>query len=103
MYALVILLSLALYVVLKTANKNLALLALLWRLGEAIIGGGVTVLTGLMPLLLLNREAAFETEQLQALVGLFLDTRSAELDVILMFIGMGGTLFCYLFFKSKKY
>jgi hypothetical protein len=101
MYALVVLLSLALYVILKPVNKNLALLALLWRLGEAIIGGGVTVLSGLIPLLLLHGEAAFEAEQLQALVGLFLDVRSAGLDVVLIFIGMGGTVFCYLFFKSK--
>jgi hypothetical protein len=101
MFVLVVLLSLSLYVILKTVNKNLALLALLWRLGEAIIGGGVTVLGGLVPLLFLHREAAFETEQLQALVGLFLNVRSAGLDVVLIFIGMGGTLFCYLFFKSK--
>jgi hypothetical protein len=101
MFVLVVLLSLSLYVILKTVNKNLALLALLWRLGEAIIGGGVTVLSGLMPLLLLHREAAFETEQLHALVGLFLNVRNAGLDVVLIFIGMGGTLFCYLFFKSK--
>ena len=101
MYVLVVLLSLALYVILKTVNRNLALLALLWRVGEAIIGGGVTVLSGLIPLLLLNGEAAFETEQLQALVGLFLDVRSVGLDVVLIFIGMGGTVFCYLFFKSK--
>ena len=101
MFVLVVLLSLTLYVILKTVNKNLALLALLWRLGEAIIGGGVTVLSGLIPLLLLNQEVAFETEQLQALVGLFLGTRNAGLDVVLIFIGMGGTLFCYLFFKSK--
>jgi hypothetical protein len=101
MFVLVVLLSLALYVILKTVNKNLALLALLWRLGEAIIGGGVTVLSGLIPLLLLNGEAVFETEQLQALVGLFLDVRTAGLDVVLIFIGMGGTVFCYLFFKSK--
>ena len=101
MYVLVVLLSLALYVILKTVNRNLALLALLWRLGEAIIGGGVTVLSGLIPLLLLNSEAVFETEQLQTLIGLFLDVRNAGLDVVLIFIGMGGTLFCYLFFKSK--
>jgi hypothetical protein len=101
MFVLVVLLSLALYVILKTVNKNLALLALLWRLGEAIIGGGVTVISGLIPLLLLNDEAVFETEQLQALVGLFLNVRTAGLDVVLIFIGMGGTLFCYLFFKSK--
>lgn len=101
MYALVILLSWALYVTLKSVNKNLALLALLWRLGEAIIGGAATVLSGLIPLLLLNSGALFEPEQLQALVGLFLDVRAAGLDVVLIFIGMGGTIFCYLFFKSK--
>ena len=101
LYALVVLLSHALYVILKTFNRNLALLALLWRIGEAIIGVGVTVLTGLIPLLLLNSEAAFEQDQLQALVGLFLQLRSAGLDVVLIFIGMGGTVFCYLFFVSK--
>ena len=101
MYALVVLLSWALYVILKTVNKNLALLALLWRLAEAIIGCGVTVLSGLIPLLILSGDAAFEAEQSQGLVGLFLDVRSAGLDVVLIFIGMGGTLFCYLFFKSK--
>jgi hypothetical protein len=101
LYALVVLLSHALYVILKTVNRNLALLALLWRIGEAIIGVGVTVLTGLIPLLLLNGEAAFEQDQLHALVGLFLQVRSAGLDVVLIFIGMGGTLFCYLFFTAK--
>ncbi|GBE32495.1 hypothetical protein BMS3Bbin05_01410 [bacterium BMS3Bbin05] len=101
MYMLVVLLSLALYVVLKTVNHNLALLALLWRLGEAIIGGSVTVISGLIPLLLLNRDAAFEGEQLQKLIGLFLGVRNAGLDVVLMFIGVGGALFCYLLFKSK--
>jgi hypothetical protein len=101
MFALVVLLSLALYVILKTVDKNLALLALLWRLGEAVIGGGITVISGLIPLLLLSSEATLETEQLQALVGLFLDVRNAGLDVVLIFIGMGGTVFCYLFLKSK--
>jgi len=101
MYVLVVLLSLSLYVILKTVNSNLALLALLWRLGEAIIGGGATVISGLIPLLLLKGETGFETGQLQALVGLFLDVRGAGLDVVLIFIGMGGTVFCYLFYKSR--
>ena len=87
MFVLVALLSLALYIILKTVNKHLALLALLWRLGEAILGGSVTVISGLIPLLLLNGEAAFEAEQLQALVGLFLKVRTAGLDVVLIFIG----------------
>lgn len=101
MFVLVILLSLALYVILKRVDKNLALLALLWRFGEAIIGGGVAVLSGIVPLLLLNRESALNAEQLQPLVGLFLAVRGAGLDVVLIFVGAGGTLFCYLFFKSK--
>ncbi len=101
MYVLVILLSLALYVVLKSVNSNLALLALLWRLAEAVIGGATTILSGLIPLMLLHSEEVFEAEQLQTLVVLFLDVRSAGLDIVLIFIGMGGTIFCYLFFKSK--
>lgn len=101
MYVLVILLSWSLYVILKTVNKNLALLALICRVGEAIIGAGVVVLSGLIPLLLLNGETVFETEQLPALVGLFLDVRSAGLDIVLIFIGVGGSIFCYLFYKSN--
>jgi len=101
MYVLVILLSLSLYVVLKSVNKNLALLALLWRLAEAIIGGATTVLSGLIPLLLIKGEAVFETKQLQALTGLFLDVRGTGLDIVLIFIGVGGMIFCYLFFKSR--
>ena len=101
MYAFVVLLAHALYVILKTVNRNLALLALLWRIGEAVIGAGVAVLTGFIPLLLLNGETTFEQDHLQALVGLFLQLRNAGLDVVLIFIGMGGTVFCYLFFKSK--
>jgi hypothetical protein len=101
MYTLVVLLSHALYVILKNVNRDIALLAMLWRIGEAIIGAGVAVLTGFIPLLLINGEAAFEQDQLQAMVGLFLQLRNAGLDVVLIFIGMGGTVFCYLFFVSK--
>ncbi|KPK11733.1 MAG: hypothetical protein AMJ68_04560 [Acidithiobacillales bacterium SG8_45] len=101
MYVLVVLLSFALYVALKTVNRNLALLALLWRLAEAIVGGATTVVSGLIPLLLISSETPFQPEQVQYLIGLFLNVRSAGLDVVLIFIGMGGTLFFYLFFKSR--
>ena len=101
MYVLVILLSLALYVILRRVDKNLALLALLWRFGEAIVGVGIAVLSGIIPLLLLNREYALDAEQMQSLIGLFLTVRSGGLDIVLIFVGVGGTLFCYLLFKSK--
>ncbi len=102
-YTSVVVLSLALYVILKTVNKNLALLAMLLWSGEAILGS-VTVLISFIVLLLLNGKGystVFETEQLQALVGLFLNVRTAGLDIVLIFVGLGGTVFCYLFFKSK--
>jgi len=103
MYASVVLLSVALYVILKQVNKNLALLALSWRLAEAILGC-LIVLSGLIVLLLLNGEiysAVFETEQLQALVGLFLDVSSAALSLVFLFLSLGSIVFFYLFFKSK--
>ena len=103
MYASVVVLSWALYVLLKTVNKNLALLAMLFRSGEAIVGVA-TVLMSFVVLLLLNGKGystVFEPEQLQALVGLFLNVRTAGLDIVLIFVGLGGTAFCYLFFKSK--
>jgi len=103
LYACVIVLSWALYVILKEVNKNLALLAMLLRSGEAILGAA-TVLISFIVLLLLNSKgysAAFEREQLQALVGVFLNVRIAGLDIVLLFVGLGGTVFCYLFFKSR--
>ena len=103
LYVSVVVLSWALYVILKTVNRNLALLALLLRSGEAILGGA-TVLISFIVLLLLNGEdysTLFEAEQLQALAGLFLSVRTAALDIVLIFVGLGGTVFCYLFFRSK--
>lgn len=100
-FVLVVLLSLALYVMLKTVNQDLALLALLARFGEGIIGSLVTMLGGLIPLLLLNREAVIEIKQVQALVVLFLEVQTAGLNVVMIFMGLGGILFCYLFFKSR--
>jgi len=103
MYAGVVILSLALYVVLKTVNKNLALLALLWRLAEVIMGC-LSVLSSLVVSQLLNGEnysAVFETEQLQALVGLFLDVQSTAISLLIVFISLGTFVFCYLFLKSK--
>ena len=90
------------YVILKTVNKNLALLAMLLRSGEAILGSA-TVLISFIVLLLLNGKdysSVFETEKLNALAGLFLNVRTAALDIVLIFVGIGGTIFCYLFFKS---
>jgi len=97
--ASIVVLALALYVILKPVNKNLALLALLWRLAEAILGV-VTVLIGFIVLLLLD-VTVFTTEQLQALVGLFLNVRTAGIFIVTVFVSLGTIVFSYLFLKSR--
>jgi len=102
-YVSVVVASWALYVILRTVHKDLALLALLLRSAEAVVGAA-TVLISFAVLAVLGGNGAsnaFEPEQLQALAGRFLDVRTAGLDVVLIFIGLGATIFCYLLFKSK--
>jgi hypothetical protein len=102
LYAGVVILSWALYILLKKVNENLALLALLLRLSEAILGAAL-VLISFIVLFLLNKEVYSpmnDTKQLYALVEVFLNVRTAGLDIVLLFVGLGGALFCYLFLRS---
>ena len=102
-YVSVVVASWALYVILRTVHENLALLALLLRSAEAIVGAA-TVLVGFAVLYILGDNgpsSAFEPEQVHALAGRFLDVRTAGLDIVLIFIGVGATIFCYLLFKSR--
>jgi len=101
MYLLVVVLSLALYVILKPVHKDFALSALFLRFGESIIGTISVILSGLIPLLILDNEQVFDKAQLNALVESFLNLRIAGLNIVLLFVGSGGTIFCYLFFKSR--
>jgi len=101
-YVSVVVASWALYVILRTVHKNLALLALLLRSAEAVVGAA-TILTSFAVLFVLGGGPSnvFEAEQLHALAGRFLDVRTAGLDIVLVFIGLGATVFCYLLFESK--
>jgi Domain of unknown function (DUF4386) len=102
MYAGVVILSWALYILLKNVNKNLALLAMIFRSGEAILGAATMIISFII-LLHLNGSAyteEFGTGKLEALVGVFLNVRTAGLDIVLLFVGLGGTIFCYLFLIS---
>ena len=103
MSASVVVLALCLYVILRPVNRNLALLALCWRLAEAILLA-VTVLISFIVLQILGEQAylaAFETKQLQALVGVFLGVRTTGVDIVILFTGLGSIVFFYLFFKSR--
>ena len=98
-----IVLGLALYIVLKPVNKNLALLALLWKLVEATIAAGI-VLVSFIALQVLNGDAfvtVFTPEQLQVPVGLILNAHFATYSIPMVFLGLDMMVFSYLFFKSK--
>jgi hypothetical protein len=101
--ALIVGFALALYILLKPVNKNLALLGLFWRLGEAFMLG-VFALSSYIVLLLVSGAAystAFESDQLHALVLLFSDAHETGFNIALIFVGLGTTVFNYLFFKSN--
>ncbi len=98
-----IVLALALYIILKPVNKNLALLALLWKLVEATIVAAI-VLVSLIALQVLKGDEyliAFTPEQLKVPVGLILNAHYAIFSLPMVFLGLDMIVFSYLFFKSE--
>jgi len=102
-FAAVVPLIVALYVVLRPVNRNLALLALSWRLVETSIFVFAT-LNNLSVLRALSGAAylrAFEAQRLQALMMLFSGAHGAAYNFGLIFFGLGSTVFSYLFFRAR--
>jgi hypothetical protein len=98
-----IVLAWALYIILKPVNKNLALLALLLKLAEAILAAAI-VLVSFIALQGLNAETyltVFTPEQLRAFVGLILNKHTSIYSIPMVFLGLDMVVFSYLFFKSK--
>ena len=103
MSAGLIVLGLALYTILKRANRHLALLALLWKLAEAAIAAAI-VLVSFIALQILEGDTQvtlFTPEQLQVPVGLVLNAHTAIYSVPMVFLGLDMMLFSYLFFISR--
>ena len=103
MFVLVMVLSWALYVLLKPVNKNLAVLGLIFRFGEALLGcvAIMFILTILTFLSGAEYLQAFEPEQLQALARFFLNLYGVSYDILLFIMGIGGVVYCYLFYVSR--
>jgi hypothetical protein len=102
-FATDVVLIVALYVILSTVNRNLALLAAFWRLIETFIEV-VTTLSSFDVLRLLSGAAylrAFEADRLQALTMLSIGAHDAGYEVGLFFFGLGSAVFSYLWLKSR--
>ena len=97
-----IVLSVLLYVLLKPVNKTLALLAAFFRLTHASILG-INLLNHYFALLLLSGAdylTVFETDQLHALVLLFLNAHNYGYLIGGVFFGLSLFVLSYLVFKS---
>ena len=97
-----IVLALALYAILKTVNRNLALLALLLKLVEATLVAAI-VLVSFIALQVLSGDTYFAIlppEQLQAPVGFLLNQHTALYAIPMVFLGLDMTIFSCLFYKS---
>lgn len=99
MYAMVIALAVSLYVVLRHVDRNLALLAVGWRVAEAIVGAAFATLATALPLhLAMTGGAAAERH---ALVTLLIEANPIARDAVLLFMGLGALLFFVLFWRSR--
>ena len=103
MFILVMVLAWALYVILKSVSKKIALLGLIFRFGEALLGCVVIMLYLTILMLLSGAEylQAFEPAQLQALARFFLKLSGVGYDILLVIMGIGGVAYCYLFYISN--
>ena len=102
-FAINVVLIVALYVVLKPVNRSLALLATGWGLIET--ASLVVVALGDFDVLRILSGAdylhAFDANQLQALARLSVGAHGAAYNVGLVLAGLRSTAFCYLWFKSR--
>lgn len=98
----IVILAFALFVTVEPVNKRLARLALLFRLGEAFVGG-VTVMWSFSTLRLYTAAkgiATFSTEELQTLASVTGSATESGFYIAWTFFAPGSFLFFYLLYKS---
>jgi Domain of unknown function (DUF4386) len=92
----------ALYVLLKPVNRNLALLAVFFRLVETTIAC-VAIINSYVAMQFVSDAdhlKSFDAIQIQAL-SILHDTYALTFVVVAIFLGLGATIFNYLLFKSR--
>lgn len=102
-FAGVIALTWALYVLLRTVNREMALLGAFWRLAEATILSAL-VLHSLVALALLTDAQylqAFDAVEVHTLARLSLVAHGTGHTLGFAFLGLGSTVFSHLLFQSR--
>ncbi|MFC1527503.1 DUF4386 domain-containing protein [Candidatus Neomarinimicrobiota bacterium] len=99
----IVLLAISLYLILKSINKHLGLIALILKL----VGAFLTFVIAFMHLIVLQvlSNLSFFTaanqEQVKALIGVFLNNHILLTSIPGMFLGLSMSIFLYLLLKSK--
>lgn len=103
MLAANVMLVVALYVILKPVSKSLALLAVFWWLVECSIAAATAGIdfAAVLSLTGSNSLPVMNTEQLQGLTRLLISLEGGGNRAAALFFGLGSTLSCYLWFKSR--
>ncbi|MCI0441121.1 MAG: DUF4386 domain-containing protein [Chloroflexi bacterium] len=98
----IVVLTLALYVLLKPVNRHLAMLGAFWRLVEAAILCVATLGSSIALALLSGADylRTFDTDQLHSLAWLALLARGYGYNIALIALGLGSTVFSYLLLRS---
>jgi len=99
----VIPLIVALYVVLRPVSRNIAVLALSWRLVETAIFvvSALAALDALRQLSNPYHQNSMSANELQALMMSAIGAHGAAYNIGLIFYGFGSAAFCYLFYVSR--
>jgi hypothetical protein len=101
-FAIDVVLVWALYLLLRPVNRNLALLAVFFRLVETTIAC-VAIINSYVAMQFISDAdhlKAFDSNQIQALSVLH-DTYALSFNVVAIFLGLGSTIFNYLLYKSR--
>lgn len=98
----VLMLVVALYVVVRPVNRDVALLAAVWRLAENCVLAVATLNASLALALLSGADylRPVETRELQALAYTFLRVHGTGFSIGFVFLGLGSTVFSYLLLES---
>jgi hypothetical protein len=102
MFLLVIVMSWALYLVTRPINRGAALLALLFRFGEGLLGC-VVICIGTMALVTLRAEGwdGFGAAQLGSLASISWGVNGAIWNVLFILMGIGAMIFVHLLNIAK--
>lgn len=96
-------LGVALYALTREQDPDLALLALICRVGEGVIGGMfIPMMLGLLAVAMAAGANTPDAAPPHALVSFVLSARSWNPVICATFFAVGSTLFCYLFLRARS-